>query len=65
MFVGVTGTLGGHLVGNYTQVGEVLRALGWEIYTTYYVPNLTIGVLIVLAIVMALLGMLAKGSRSA
>ena len=58
VLVGVTGTLGGHLVGNYTQVGEVLRLLGWEIYTTYYLPTLTIALLVVLGVVMAGLGLM-------
>lgn len=57
--VGIAGTLGGHLVGIYTQVGEVLRLMGWEIYTTYYVPNLTLALLVVLALVMAGLGLMA------
>jgi len=64
VLVGVTGTLGGHLVGNYTQVGEILRLLGWEIYTTYYVPNLTVVLLVVLGIGMAGLGLMA-GRKSA
>lgn len=59
VLVGITGTLGGHLVGIYTEVGQVLRVLGWEIYSTYYVPNLTIGLLVVLGIVMAALGVMA------
>ncbi len=31
VLVGITGTLGGHLVGNYTEVGQLLRLMGWEI----------------------------------
>ena len=42
--LGITGTLGGHLVGIYTQVSDALRPLGWEVYTTFYVPNLTLAV---------------------
>jgi len=64
VLVGVTGTLGGHLVGNYTQVGEVLRLLGWEIYTTYYVPTLIVALLVGLGVVMAALGLLT-GRKSA
>lgn len=59
VLVGVTGTLGGHLIGIYTDVGQVLRWLGWEVYSTYYVPNLTVGVLIVLGVVMAVLGIVS------
>ncbi|MBZ2189337.1 hypothetical protein K8B33_09525 [Alcanivorax sp. JB21] len=37
--LGVTGALGGHLIGNPTMIGSLLRALGWEIYTTFYLPG--------------------------
>ncbi|MBE0413729.1 hypothetical protein [Yoonia sp.] len=63
--VGITGTLGGHLVGNYTEVGDVLRWLGWEIYSTYYVPNLTVALLIILGVVMAGLGVMAGRKTAA
>jgi hypothetical protein len=39
VLLGITGTLGGHLVGIYTDVAAVLRWLGWEVYTTFYVPS--------------------------
>jgi hypothetical protein len=53
----VTGALGGHLVGTPTAVSQVLRFFGWEIYTTFYVPNITliaIGVGILALIVIGL-----------
>ena len=53
--LGITGTLGGHLVGIYTEVSALLRQLGWEVYTTYYVPDYTLIALVVVSI--ALLGM--------
>ncbi len=65
VLVGVTGTLGGHLIGVYTEVGQVLRLLGWEIYTTYYVPNLTVGLLIVVGVAMAVLGLMAGRKTAA
>jgi hypothetical protein len=54
--LGITGTLGGHLVGIYTEVSEVLRLFGWEVFTTFYVPNLTLAAIVVAAIVLAALG---------
>ncbi len=57
----ITGTLGGHLVGIYTEVSTLLRLLGWEVYTTYYVPDTTLMVLG--AIVLALLALGVWGSR--
>lgn len=65
VLVGVNGTLGGHLIGVYTDVGEVLRWLGWEVYSTYYVPNRTVALLVALGVVMAGLGLLAGRNRSA
>ncbi len=61
--LGVTGTLGGHLVGIYTEVAAVLRLLGWEVYTTFYVPTLTLAVIGVAVIV--LIGLGVWGARHA
>ena len=54
--LGITGTLGGHLVNNYTELSEVLRLFGWEVFTTFYVPNLTLAAIVIAAIVLAALG---------
>lgn len=54
--LGVTGTLGGHLVGIYTEVSDILRLFGWEVFTTYYVPNMTLVVLIATAVLLLLIG---------
>jgi hypothetical protein len=56
VLVGITGTLGGHLIGVYTEVSAVLRALGWEVYTTYYVPDTTLMILVAAALVMVVIG---------
>lgn len=55
----VTGTLGGHLTGTATAVSQVLRVLGWEVYTTFYVPDMTliaIGVAIAALVAVGILG---------
>jgi len=57
--LGITGTLGGHLVGIYTEVSVALRMLGWDVYTTYYVPDMT---LVTIGVIAALL--LGMGWRS-
>jgi uncharacterized membrane protein len=54
--LGITGTLGGHLVGIYTDVSEILRLFGWEVYTTYYVPDYTVLAIGIVAIVLAVIG---------
>ncbi len=62
IFVGITGTLGGHLVGNYTEVGQVLRWLGWEIYSTFYVPNLTLGIIVAVSVVLVVIGLMGRNT---
>ncbi len=64
VLVGITGTLGGHLVGNYTEVSELLRRLGWEVYTTYYLPNLTLAIIGVVVLLLIAIGLFGR-SRSA
>jgi hypothetical protein len=57
----ITGTLGGYLAGNPSAVSEVLRRLGWEVFTTFYQPN---WVLIVLGVAtLALIALGAAGRR--
>jgi hypothetical protein len=58
--LGITGTLGGHLVGVYTEVSEVLRLLGWEVFTTYYVPSFTLALILIAAIILTAIGLLGR-----
>jgi hypothetical protein len=62
--LGITGTLGGHLVGIYTQVSDVLRPLGWEVYTTFYVPTPTLAAIAVVTLLLVGLGLWGR-TRSA
>ena len=57
VLLGITGTLGGHLVGIYTEVSSVLRALGWEVHTTYYLPTLTLTIIGIAALVLIGIGL--------
>jgi len=54
--LGITGTLGGHLVGSYTEVADVLRLLGWEIYTTFYLPMTTLWIIAAAIVLLAAIG---------
>jgi hypothetical protein len=56
VLLGITGTLGGHLVGIYTDVSAVLRLMGWEVYTTFYVPNITLVLIVAGTVALAALG---------
>lgn len=63
--LGITGTLGGHLIGVYTEVSEVLRLLGWEVYTTFYVPMFTLAAIGVVTLLLIGLGVWGGKERSA
>lgn len=56
----VAGTLGGHLTGSATALSQLLRALGWEVYTTFYMPIWMIIVTIVVALSLFLIGLRAR-----
>jgi NADH:ubiquinone oxidoreductase subunit 6 (subunit J) len=43
-------------VGIYTEVSDGLRLLGWEVFTTYYVPDLTLLALAALALLLTIIG---------
>lgn len=65
VLLGITGTLGGHLIGVYTEVSQVLRALGWEVYTTFYVPDSALIALCVTSLVLIGLGFRARKAARA
>jgi uncharacterized membrane protein len=57
----ITGNLGGLLTvtGNATAVTALLRSLGWEVYTTFYVPDVVLVLIVAAAgamVVVALVG---------
>jgi uncharacterized membrane protein len=58
----ITGTLGGYLAGNPSAVSEIVRRLGWEVFTTFYLPNWVLALLVGSAIDMIALGF--AGSRA-
>jgi hypothetical protein len=58
--LGITGTLGGHLAGIYTDLAKVLRALGWEVHRTFYVPDTTLAVIAASALALLVIGVLAS-----
>jgi hypothetical protein len=58
-FIGITGTLGGHLTGSYTEVANWLRLLGWEVYTTFYLPNLTLMIIVAASVILIGMGIMS------
>ena len=51
----ITGTLGGHLHGAPAYLSEILRMLGWDVYTTFYVPTWVLAVLVIVIVAMPML----------
>lgn len=61
----VAGTLGGYLAGNPSMVSEIVRRLGWEVFTTFYLPDWMLVVLLLASAAMIALGMLGAKQRRA
>ena len=55
-FLTITGTLGGSLAGNPSGISDLVRLLGWEVYTTFYVPDLILWLLVVGSLALLALG---------
>jgi hypothetical protein len=56
----ITGTLGGYLAGNPSAVSELLRRLGWEVFTTFYLPDWVVAVVVIVAFALVALGVAAR-----
>ena len=57
VFLNITGTLGGSVAHNPSAVSDVVRfVLGWELYTTFYIPDIILWVLFAVSI-----GLVATG----
>lgn len=59
----ITGTLGGSLSGNPSAVSEIVRMAGWETYTTFYVPSLTLAIMVGASVVLLVLGFWGRRTR--
>jgi len=60
----ITGTLGGYLVGNPSAVSEVLRMLGWEVFTTFYLPSWLVLTIVCAAAVIVVIGIVGRRTPS-
>ncbi|MBI2295990.1 MAG: heme ABC transporter permease [Betaproteobacteria bacterium] len=60
----ITGTLGGYLAGNPSIVSEIVRRLGWEVFTTFYLPNWVLAAVVISAVALAALGMVGARARN-
>ena len=55
-----TGTLGGHLAGSTTAFSQVLKLMGWEVYTTFYSPLWVIAIMVLIGIALGALGIMSQ-----
>lgn len=60
MLLATTGALGGYLLGSPSRFSDGLRAMGWDVYHTFFAPNWALGVAAVLALVIIGLGFTRK-----
>jgi hypothetical protein len=60
----LTGTIGGYLAGNPSAVSEIVRRLGWEVFTTFYLPDWVLGLLVLAALALAGLGIVGRRSAN-
>ena len=60
ILLAVTGALGGHLSGSPSAMSQLFRLLGWEVYTTFYVPTFMLALLVVGAGVLAAMGLAGR-----
>lgn len=65
LFLATTGTIGGYLLGSPSDFSLGLKALGWDVYHTFYSATWAIGLAVVAAILIALLGLMSKGKQTA
>lgn len=49
VLLATTGTLGGYLLGSPSRFSEGLRALGWDVYHTYFSPTWALSIALVIA----------------
>lgn len=56
----ITGTLGGHLAAAPTAFSQLIAALGWKLYTTFYLPSWALLILALVGLGCALLGLAGR-----
>ncbi|HET7204351.1 MAG TPA: DUF2231 domain-containing protein [Steroidobacteraceae bacterium] len=59
VLLAVTGTLGGHLHGAPAQLSDLLRLVGFDVYTTFYVPTWALIVMVGATVAMPVLAIVA------
>jgi uncharacterized membrane protein len=60
----ITGTLGGYLAGNPSMVSGLLRGVGWEVFTTFYLPYWILALLILSSFAIIAFGVAGTRART-
>lgn len=63
LVVVITGTLGGSLSGTPSLVSKIMGAVGWNVYTTFYLPTWMLVVFFLGAILLVVLGYLGRKDK--
>ena len=58
--VAITGTLGGKLTGNSSALPALLKAVGWDVYTTFYVPTSVLLLIVITSFLMIGVALMAR-----
>jgi len=64
LVVVITGTLGGSLTGTPSLVTKSLSLVGWNVYTTFYLPNWVIALYVAGAVLLIALGYIGRKIES-
>jgi len=54
--IAITGALGGHIAGTPTSMSQVLQWLGWDVYHTFFVPDIILWLMAGAIIALPVLG---------
>lgn len=60
----ITGTLGGHLAGAPTAFSQLIAALGWKLYNTFYLPSWALLILVLVGLGCVLVGVMGRRRSS-
>jgi hypothetical protein len=56
LLITVTGTVGGHIAGKPTTVSVILAWFGWDVYDTFFVPDVMLALIAAAIIGLPVLG---------
>jgi len=65
LLITVTGTVGGHIAGNPSTVSVLLQWAGWDVYDTFYVPDVVLWAIAAGVVLLPLLGWWGSRQRTA